>query len=449
MSLGLISVFLIVFVVVGAIVTKRVEICLFLACTVGAVVLYGTSAVTELSAVFQEAIEENAWVLLIVLLFGSFMALLQSSNGHLGFSKIVDQVCDTERKTLLATFIMGIAIFIEELLNAMTIGSCMKTHYDKKKIPRETLAYLLDATGGPICVMIPISGWGVCLMSMFVQEDAFLALGSNHIKSYLSASPLCFYPIATLVVAFLFCIGVMPKLGGMKKAYDRVEQTGMVYSEKSRKYNHKVSDDVTEGKILDFLIPIAVLIAVTVVTGDLLPALITSTAVCAIMYIPRRLISSEELFPILTRGCSDMLQVDVVLLLTFVLQIITAKMRMTEYIIEKVQPYMVGTVFPVVVFLLVSVLCFCTASLVGVCALVVPIALPLGTVVGANTLLVMAAVMSGAGFGSHACFYSDATLVSSNISGIDNLEHATSQLPYVAIAAVISVTAFLIAGFVV
>ncbi len=68
----------------------------------------------------------------------------------------------------------------------------MKTHYDKKKIPRETLAYLLDATGGPICVMIPISGWGVCLMSMFVQEDAFLSLGSNHIKSYLSAAPFLF-----------------------------------------------------------------------------------------------------------------------------------------------------------------------------------------------------------------------------------------------------------------
>ena len=173
--------------------------------------------------------------MLIVLLLGGFIALLQSSNGHLGFSKIVDKICDTERKTLLMTFLMGVVIFIEELLNAMTIGACMKTHYDKKKIPRETLAYLLDATGGPICVMIPISGWGVCLMSMFVQEDAFLSLGSNHIKSYLSAAPFCFYPIATLIIVFLFCMGIMPKLGGMKKAYKRVEDTGMVYSEKSKK----------------------------------------------------------------------------------------------------------------------------------------------------------------------------------------------------------------------
>ena len=164
MSLGLVSVLLILFVVIGAIATKRVEICLFLACLIGAIVLYGTHALSELGGIFVEALENNAWVMLIVLLLGGFIALLQSSNGHLGFSKIVDKICDTERKTLLMTFLMGVVIFIEELLNAMTIGACMKTHYDKKKIPRETLAYLLDATGGPICVMIPISGWGVLVL---------------------------------------------------------------------------------------------------------------------------------------------------------------------------------------------------------------------------------------------------------------------------------------------
>ena len=438
MSLGLVSVLLILFVVIGAIATKRVEICLFLACLIGAIVLYGTHALSELGGIFVEALENNAWVMLIVLLLGGFIALLQSSNGHLGFSKIVDKICDTERKTLLMTFLMGVVIFIEELLNAMTIGACMKTHYDKKKIPRETLAYLLDATGGPICVMIPISGWGVCLMSMFVQEDAFLSLGSNHIKSYLSAAPFCFYPIATLIIVFLFCMGIMPKLGGMKKAYKRVEDTGMVYSEKSKKYNQTISENVVDGKIIDFIIPVGVLIALTVITGDLITAVIGAIVVCAIMYIPRKIISSEDLFPILSRGFSDMLVVDIVLLLTFVLQII-----------EKVQPYMIGSLFPVMIFVLVAVLCFCTASLVGVCALVAPIAFPLGAILGVNTLLVMAAIMSGAGFGSHACFYSDATLVSSRIAGIDNLEHATSQLPYVIIAAAISLVAFIVAGIVI
>ncbi len=448
MSLGLISVLLILFVVIGAIATKRVEICLFLACLIGAIVLYGKQALPELGGIFVEALGNNAWVMLVVLLLGGFIALLQSSNGHLGFSRIVDKICNTERKTLLMTFVMGIVIFIEELLNAMTIGACMKTHYDKKKIPRETLAYLLDATGGPICVMIPISGWGVCLMSMFVKEDAFLSLGENHIKSYLSAAPFCFYPIATLIIVFLFCLGVMPKLGGMKKAYQRVEQTGMVYSEKSRKYNQETAEDVVDGKILDFIIPVMVLIILTVITGDLITAVIGAIVVCAVMYIPRKIISAEDLFPILSKGFSDMLIVDIVLILTYVLQIITEKMGMTNYIIENVQPYMVGAMFPAIIFVLVAVLCFCTASLVGVCALIAPIALPLGAILGVNTLLVMAAIMSGAGFGSHACFYSDATLVSSRIAGIDNLEHATSQLPYVAIAAVVSFVAFVVAGVV-
>lgn len=448
MSLGLVSVLLILFVVVGSIVTKRVEICIFLSCLAGAIILYGTECFTELTGLFQQAIADNTWVLFIVGLFGSFIALIQSSNGHLGFSKIVDKLCDTERKTLLATFFMGLAIFIEELLNAMTIGSCMKAHYDKKKIPRETLAYLLDATGGPVCVMVPISGWGVCLMSMFIQEESFLALGDNHIVSYLKAAPFCFYPIATLIIVFLFCLGVMPKLGGIKKAYQRVAETGMVYSEKSRKYNHDSDDTVNEGKISDFLIPILVLIVLTVITGDLLTGIIICIVVAALLYIPRKVITAEELFPILVKGFADMLPVDAVLLLTYVLQIVTEKMGMTEYVIAKVQPLIVSSVLPVIVFLLVAILCFSTASLVGVCAIITPIVLPLGELLGANTLLVMAAIMSGAGFGSHACFYSDASLVSSRVSGIDNLEHVTSQLPYVFIGGGIATIAFTIAGFV-
>ena len=243
-------------------------------------------------------------------------------------------------------------------------------------------------------------------------------------------------------------MGIMPKFGTMKKAYKRVEDTGMVYSEKSRKYNQENVEDIVDGKIIDFVIPVAVLIILTIVTRDLITAVIGAIVVCAVMYIPRKIISSEDLFPILSKGFADMLVVDIVLLLTYVLQIITEKMGMTDYIIEKVQPYMKGSLFPIIIFVLVAVLCFCTASLVGVCALIAPIAFPLGAILGVNTLLVMAAIMSGAGFGSHACFYSDATLVSSRIAGIDNLEHATSQLPYVAIAAVVSLIAFIVAGIV-
>lgn len=380
MSLGLLSVLIILFVVVFSIATKKVEICLFLACLAGAIILYGKNAFTKLAGMFVLATSDNAWVLFLVPLLGAFIALLQSSNGHLGFSKIVDKVCNTERKTLVTTFIMGLVIFIEELLNAMTIGSCMKTHYDKQKIPRETLAYLLDATGGPICVMVPISGWGVVLMGLFEQQDSFLALGDNHILSYLKASPFSFYSIAALVIAFLFCIGVMPKLGKMKIAYERVEATGMIYSERSRRYNQNTSEDVVDGKIYDFLIPICSLIVTTVVTGDLMTGLIIGIIVCAVMYIPRKIISASDLFVLLQKGMADMLNVEVVLLLTYALQILNDKMGMTEYVINAVRPYMIGSIFPLVVFLLVALLCFCTASLVGVCALVVPIVFPLGTV---------------------------------------------------------------------
>ena len=135
------------------------------------------------------------------------------------------------------------------------------------------------------------------------------------------------------------------------------------------------------------------------------------------------------------------------LLIAFVLQSVTEGLGMTDYIIEVAQPFLTGAAFPAVVFVLLAAICFATGSLWGMSAVMAPIVFPLGAAIGANPLLIMAAVISGGAFGSHACFYTDATLLSSQSAGIDNMEHAVSQLPYVAIASVLSVIGFVVCGF--
>ena len=158
-------------------------------------------------------------------------------------------------------------------------------------------------------------------------------------------------------------------------------------------------------------------------------------------------LTMEEYFNLIVQGFADMLPILMLLLIAFVLQSVTEGLGMTDYIIEVAQPFLTGAAFPAVVFVLLAAICFATGSLWGMSAVMAPIVFPLGAAIGANPLLIMAAVISGGAFGSHACFYTDATLLSSQSAGIDNMEHAVSQLPYVAIASVLSVIGFVVCGF--
>ena len=154
----------------------------------------------------------------------------------------------------------------------------------------------------------------------------------------------------------------------------------------------------------------------------------------------------EEFLNSMIRGFGDMLPTLTMLLVTFVLKDISGQMGMTEYIIELAEPFLFASIFPAMVFVLGAVLAFTTGSDWGMSSIITPIVFPLGAALGANPVLIMAAVISGGTFGSHACFYADATLLASQAAGVDNMEHALTQIPYVIISSVLSVICFVIAG---
>jgi Na+/H+ antiporter NhaC len=417
---------------------------------VAAIFMYGTGFLTAWSESLQNMLAENVWVMLVCLLFGGLISLLTDSKGSFGFSKYISKFCNTERKTLLTTFVMGILIFVDDYLNVLSIGACMKKISDKQKLPRESLAYLLDSTGAPVCVLLPFSTWAVFYASLFYEQESVQSISgvTSAMSAYVKAIPFCFYPIITLIIVFMFCMGWIPKLGAMKKAYARVAETGKVYSDASRKYNHDDPEEEDDGNIWNFLIPMGVLVAIAVVTNDILVAVIVALVVCFIMYVPRKIISVDDFLSSMIRGFGDMLPTLTMLLVTFVLKDISGQMGMTEYIIELAEPLLFATIFPAMVFILGAVLAFTTGSDWGMSSIITPIVFPLGAALGANPILIMAAVISGGTFGSHACFYADATLLASQSSGVDSMEHALTQIPYVIIASTISVACFVIAGFV-
>lgn len=448
MSHGLIAVLIILVVIIGAITTRRCVEFLIGGSLLAALVLYGKDFLVQWCTILQEVFADNVWIVLVCGLFGSLIALLQASKGTFGFSKVIAKICTNEKRTLLASFILGVLIFVDDYLNVLSIGVCMKGVYDKRKIPRETLAYMLDATGAPVCVLLPFSTWAVFYASLFEEEESVKALGyATGIQAYIHAIPFCFYPIITLLIVLLFSLGIMPKLGSMKAAYKRVAETGKVYSDASRKYNHEERKGFEEeGNIWNFLIPMIALVAIAVVTGNLLLAVIVALLICFVLYLPTKVVTLDEFFNLIIKGFADMLPILTLLMTAFVLQKTTESLEMTDFIIQVMQPLLKGTLFPAMAFILVAALTFCTGSLWGMSAVVAPIVFPLGAVIGADPILIMAAIISGGAFGSHACFYTDATLLSSTSAGIDNIEHAMSQLPYVIIAAVASIIGFIICG---
>ncbi len=450
MSYGLIATLIVLVIVIGAITTKKCEAFLIAGSMVGALVLWKQNFLSEWVSTLEGVISDEAYVILICGLFGSLVALLTASKGSFGFTKIVTKICNTERKTLFTTFLLGILIFVDDYLNVLSIGTAMKGSYDKKKVPREALAYLLDSTGAPVCVLIPFSSWAAYFGAIFLQQDCVKSLaGGSLMKTYLMAVPYCVYPIVALIIVFLFCMGWFPKLGGMKKAYDRVSITGKTYSDVSRKYNIGSEYGEEEGRsVWFFIIPLAILVGIAVVTGDLVIAAIIAILVCMVLYIGAKIMTFSEFWDTFVKGFADMLPIIILLISALTFQKIASEMEMTEFFVDLCKPIMSGAVFPMIAFIIVGLLAFMIANAWGVCTLVAPVLLPLGASVGADIVLVMAAILSGCAFGNHACFYCDTTVLASNGAGIDNLEHAGSQLPYVLIGAAVSIVGFLILGVV-
>lgn len=457
-----------------AIKTKKSFEALIFGSLVAYIIMYGYKFIGPWCELLLAEISDadNEYILLICGLFGSLIFLLREARGTEGFSKMVLKLCKSERMVLVTSSILGCIIFVDDYLNIMTIGTCMKGVCDKRKVPREALAYVIDSTGAPVCALLPFSTWAVFYAGIFMEEQAVSGLGfGTGISTYIHVIPFMFYPIIALLITFLFAFGLMPKLGAMKKAYARVKsgevgtqpvvqiineegdytvagmeensETNVIKSmlEKPRKVE-------PPGNAIDFLIPMGVLIGVTIFTSDMLIAIILTLFVCLVLFVPRKLMSFTRYSELFIQGFADMLPVLAILLASFLVKTACGEMNLSGYVISLVEPYLNAMVLPAVVFVILAALTFITSSFWGIEVIALSIVVPLAIALNGNILLVLAAVVSGGVFGSHACFYSDATVLSSATCEIDNIDHAVTQAPYAVLGAVLSVVAYLIAGIV-
>lgn len=453
MNYGLLTLLPPIIVIIFALWTKKTFEALIIGAALGYVIAYGTGFFGPFVEGLLTTVADDAWMFVTLGLFGSLVFVLQKSKGTYGFAKLVQKLANTRKKSLLASWVLGIIVFMDDYLNILTVSASLRDVTDRHKTPREMMAYVIDSTGAPVCVLIPISTWAVFYGGVIAEQEGMAAYGSG-IDIYIQSIPFIFYGWTAVIVVPLVILGVIPLMFGMKKAYNRVETTGRVYSEASDKYNvgHDSLSELVEGEvkgnIWNFLVPLIVVVAVTIYTADMLVGLIIALVVALLMYLPTKTMSFADFSEQFASGFAYMIPMLFILAGAFFIKGSMDLIGLPQYVINAVLPYMNAALFPAITFIVVSALSFVTGSNWGIPALTVPILIPLALAGGANPILAFAAIVSGGTFGSHACFYSDATVLTSQSCGIENLEHAFTQIPYALISAALALILFLVSGFV-
>lgn len=454
MEFGIFCLLPAIVILVFALVTKRTFEALLLGSIVGLIMYYKEGFFWPLVEMVQSVISGEVWIFLAFALFGFFVVLLEKSKGTLGFANFLSKWANTQKKTLVASWILGIVVFLDDFLNILTVSSAMRELSDRHKTPREMFAYLLDSTEAPVCVLIPLSTWAIFYADLAQNEFDAAGITSygDGMTAYIHSIPFMFYSWLAVILVPLVAIGVFPKLGAMKKAYKRVADTGKLWSDASDKLNlpETVTEEIDNNDVVpkarNFVIPLIVVIVAMLITEDMVASLLITLAVMFIMYIPTKIMTFGDFCDALPKGISNMLPVMIILVGCYMVRDTMNLIEMPQYVVNAVVPYCSTTLLPAITFVVVATLSFVTGSSWGVPAIAVPILMPLAFATGTNPLLVLGALVAGASFGSHACFYADATVLSSQASKISNLDHALSQIPYAITAAIGAVILYLIFG---
>ena len=451
-----------IFLIAYIFITKRIVEALILASLIGIIMVSRPETVGEGNWItntlfnFSESLtntmllEDIAWLIIVCGLMGSIITLIEKTGGALAFGNMLAKRAKTEKSALLWTWVLGCVIFIDDYLNSLTVGACMTKLTDKHKVPREFLAYVVDSTAAPLCVLIPISTWAV-FCGKILETNNWAPEGEGLIY-FIKTIPFNFYGWIAAIIVPLAVMGFIPKLGKMKKAYQRVAEGGPLAPEGSEKIDiHAGQDDskMEATKVRYLILPIIVLIVSTIAFDvDMAVGVIVTMAFMFIYYLASGLMSAEEFVDYSLEGLKNMILPLLLMVLAFLFADVNSQINFTLYVIETATTLVTPAMLPLVVFIALSITEFITGTNWGMYIIALPIVIPLAMSTGANVTLAVAAVLSAGVFGSHICFYSDATVITSAATGCNNMEHAVTQLPYGLLAAGISAIGFLIAGFV-
>ena len=268
---------------------------------------------------------------------------------------------------------------------------------------------------------------------------------------YCHSIPFMFYPILGIICALLLALGIIPKIGPMKKAYERVAQGGptLPVEDGESPVDFSQSSDVKPAHFMNFIIPIAALIITMLIfDNDMIHGIFVGLAVQCIMYCVQKLATPVSFVARMMEGMSEMAGIGFICLLAFTLSKCNDELGFSEYMVGIFKTFISPSLLPLIVFVLCGFIAFTSGSFWALVVIVAPIFMPVTFELGVNPCLIVAAMMSGIALGSQSCFFADAVIMTSAGTGITPVTQVKAILPYVGIVAAISCVLFGICGFV-
>ncbi len=403
----------------------------------------------------------NARVILFTFAIGSLIAVIEANGGVRGFVSWVETrrwVTSARRARILA-WLIGIVIFIESNITILVAGSICRPLFDRFRVSREKLAYLVDSTSAPVCIVIPFNAWGAYVLSLLI------GLGVMHpVTVFVAAIPLNFYALAAIALA-----GVSAATGlniGPMRAAEMRTRDGELH------WEHAVAladpEDIAppppDGiplRPVNMLLPVAAMVLSMpvwmYVTGDgdimngsgstsVLWAVAIGLGVAWTLTLAQRLLDLESLSRASLTGASGLTGMALVLLLAITLGDVTQVMGTGEYVAGVVGGRVPLAALLPLIFFSAAGIAFATGSSWGTFAIMIPVAVPLAVALDVSLSPFVAAVLSGGVFGDHCSPISDTTIISSLASASDHIEHVRTQIPYALVAGAVAVIGFAITG---
>lgn len=455
--------------IVLALVTKEVYSSLFIGVAMGALLYTGFHPWNAFVAFFD--IMKNSMnlnILIFDVLLGMIIVLMSKSGGSAAYGKWAGTKIKSKKSAMLATTGLGVLIFVDDYFNCLTVGSVMRPVTDRFKVSRAKLAYIIDATAAPVCIIAPISSWAAAVNS-YVPEDA----GISGFQLFLRTIPYNLYAILTLLMVFTIILTGLDF--GLMKKHEKNAAAGDLFTSGGEEFDQVKEEEISSnGKVIDLVLPVLVLIgtaigamiytgflggATDVVTAfagcDAETSLIFATLITVMfmlaLYLPRKVITFKGFMDSFVEGFKMMIPAIGILIFAWSLKGMGDALEIASFVENLVGSNASASVLlPAILFLVAIFLSFSTGTSWGTFAILVPIAIAMFP--GADNMQMMiiavASVLSGAVCGDHVSPISDTTVMSSAGAQSNHINHVTTQMQYAVVVAVVSAIGYVIAGFV-
>ncbi len=461
-----------------ALITKEVYSSLFVGILVGSLLSTNFDPIKTVDVVVNDgiitAVSGSAGIFAFLVMLGIIVALLNKAGGSQAFGRWAAKHIKSKFGAIIVTFIFGIIIFIDDYFNCLTVGAVMRPVTDKAKISRAKLAYVIDATAAPVCMIAPISSWAAAVSGY--------APDGQGLKLFCQAIPFNFYSLLTFV--FIIGIGVMNFDYGAMRLHEINASNGDLFTSGTETGNNEEVPATEKGRVIDLILPIVVLIGVCVFSlfyvgrcmgeewvfassnydsslnfidafsntdatvglpwGGLIALIFT-----VVYFIARRLITFKEAMDCIPKGFIAMVPAILILTMATALKNTTSLLESSTFVEDALASAgALNNFLPAIIFLVACFIAFATGTSWGTFGILIPIVLNIFPVGSSLGVIGMSACLAGAVCGDHCSPISDTTIMSSAGARCDHINHVSTQMPYAITVAAISFVCYIIAGFV-